>query len=63
MEHTDNFFVLHQSSKGGWGIPMKHAHLIRRNFRDGKPWWLCSPVYSLSRADIARIVTADLKGL
>jgi hypothetical protein len=42
-------------------LPLRHAHMIRKNWAQGKPWWLCSPVFTMSREDIAFVVTADLK--
>lgn len=55
-----DFYVLGVKEDGGWGIPMKHARIIQERFRRGLPWWLCSPVFTLSRQEIARIATADL---
>lgn len=45
----------------GCYLPLKHAYIIRANWKLGKPWWLCSPLFNLSRADVAFIVTAPLK--
>lgn len=44
-------------------LRLSQVRIIRKNWNAGKPWWLCSPVYYLTRAEISRIVTMTEKEL
>jgi hypothetical protein len=40
-------------------IEAKQFHIIRENFRKGIKLEYCSPVYSLSKDELARVITAS----
>jgi len=44
----------------GMQFPLKHAYIVRANFRRGTPWWACSPMYDLTREQVAAIVSVNL---
>ncbi len=41
-------------------IPIHHARTIQDNFNAGKPWWLCSPLYTFTRLEVAEIAAMEL---
>lgn len=42
--------------KDGSCIPLGHANIIRSNWRKGLRWNLCSPLFNLTRAQVAEVV-------
>lgn len=55
-KRVDNFIFKDKTT-----IPMKHAQIIRKNWRKGLRWNLCSPLFTLSKKDIIEIVLSDRK--
>lgn len=47
----------------GWALYEKQFHIIRKNFELGKPWFICSPMFAISREGIAEVVNAKTSEL
>ena len=48
-------YILATAGNKEFYIPYKQAEIVRKNFKAGKPWHLCSPMYSLTRQQVAAI--------
>lgn len=46
--------------KDGSRVPMKHAKIIKRNFAAHKHWSVCSPLFKVTREQVAEIVLAKI---